>query len=182
MRARTRFPLVVLGLGLGLGACRPDDVKDDSAAFEADADTDSDTDSDTDTDADMSLAGDWVSQGDDLSPLFADAGFTRIDATFSTDGSYVVEAFYGAGSFELTGTYTVSTATNPATISLSQASPTVASAEGIWAVSGGVLTYEVVQVDPNPDGYTPPTVEGGFGSTAGPGLSSGDNIQIFRTP
>ena len=46
-------------------------------------------------------------------------------------------------------------------------------------MSGSTLTYEVVDLG-NTDGHTAPTVEGGFGSTTGPGLSSGDNTQTYQ--
>ena len=41
------------------------------------------------------------------------------------------------------------------------------------------MTYEVVQTVPD-YGYTPPTPTSGFGTTSGPGVSAGDNVQIYR--
>jgi len=73
----------------------------------------------------------------------------------------------------------VSAATDPGTISLSQSVPTEATAEGIWQVSGTTLTYEVVQTDPD-FGFTAPTPEAGFGSTAGPGLTPDINVQVYE--
>lgn len=169
-----------------LFACRPDDVTDTGSPYipeesDADTDADSDTDADADTDADtdMSIVGDWLSAGDDLSPLFAGSGITRIDATFSSDGSYSVGAVYAGTTYDFTGTYTADGAADPGTITLSQVEPYATTAEGLWSVSGGTLTYEVVDLS-NTDGHTAPTLAGGFGSTTGPGLSDGDNVQTYQ--
>ena len=164
---------------LGLSACMPDDVDGkDTASWEADTDTDTDADTDTDTDSDQDITGSWISEGADLSPLFAD--FTSITATFNADGSYAVVANYQGTDFDFNGTFTVDTSTSPNTIVLLQERP-VATAEGIWEVgTDGVLQYEVTQSDPNTKGYSVPTPEDGFGSTSGPGLKAGDNLQIYR--
>ena len=50
---------------------------------------------------------------------------------------------------------------------------------GIYEVDGNTLTYEVVQVDPD-YGFTPPTPESGFGSTGGPNMTEGINVQVYR--
>ncbi|MFT5685286.1 MAG: hypothetical protein ACI8RZ_006236 [Myxococcota bacterium] len=167
-------------------ACRPDDVSDSGTPYvpeEADADTDADTDTDTDADADadadMSIAADWLSTGSDLSPLFAGSGITRIDASFKSDGSYSVGAVYAGTTYDFTGTYTVDASTDPGAITLSQVEPYATTAEGLWSISGDTLTYEVVDLS-NTDGHTAPTLSGGFGSTTGPGLSDGDNIQTYQ--
>ncbi|MEQ1505183.1 MAG: hypothetical protein ABMB14_23320 [Myxococcota bacterium] len=131
---------------------------------------------------DGTIVGDWVSAGDDRSPLFAADPFAyqRVDATFEADGSYVVTTVTPDGAaIDLVGSYTVDDGTTPATIALSQQTPYVAEAEGIYAVDGGTMTYEVVQTVPD-YGFTPPTPATGFGSTGGPGFDAGANVQIYR--
>ncbi|MEQ1505534.1 MAG: hypothetical protein ABMB14_25095 [Myxococcota bacterium] len=162
-------------LPLLLTACPADDVTDEGG---------SDTGS-TATDPADAIAGDWVSEGDDISPLFQSAFFsyTRIDATFGADGSYTVTSVDANGaSYDFAGTYAVTTDTDPRGIVLEQATPSTATAEGIWQVDvDGVLSYEVVQTTPD-IGFAAPTPDGGFGSTSGPGLAAGDNVQVFRRP
>lgn len=176
-------------LTLALSACLPDDVDGDGsydnvsdADTDADGDTDSDADGDTDTDTDSdadTLVGAWLSEGDDLSELFAPY-YTKITADFAADGSYLVVATdTDGGSTDFIGTWTDDTSTDPATIQLVQTSPSNATSEGIYAVDGDVLTYEVVIVTPS-YGYTPPTPEGGFGSSSGPRLDPGVNVQTYR--
>jgi hypothetical protein len=42
------------------------------------------------------------------------------------------------------------------------------------------MTYEVIQVEPPIQGFTPPTVEGGFGSTKYNGVPLGPTwVQVF---
>ena len=79
----------------------------------------------------------------------------------------------------VTGTWTADTSTEPGVVSLEQEEPYEAKASGIFAVDGAVLTYEVVQTEPD-YGFSPPTPQGGFGSTNGPGVGPGDNVQTFR--
>ena len=164
-------------------ACTPDDVKDDTAAdadTDTDADTDADTDSDTDTDSPGDITGSWLSEDDDVSDILVGFGFTSVSATFNSDGTYAVAATNSGGNtFDFTGTFTVGTTTNPGTIVTEQATPTVVTAEGIWQVVGDTLTYEVAQTSPD-QGFTPPTPEAGFGSTGGPGVAAGSNVQIYQ--
>lgn len=130
------------------------------------------------------LAGAWVSAGDDLAPLLAGAPFlyARVDAAFDPSGSYLVTVTNTDGvSADVSGTWETEESTDPATIALHQADPYVAEATGIWEVDGGVLTYEVVQTVPD-YGFTPPTPSSGFGSTAGPGIEPGVNVQTYRRP
>jgi len=168
-------------------ACAPDDVTDRSSTetgdTSADADTDADTDTDTDTDADVQdIVGSWVSEGSDLAPLLSGEPFNyaSIHASFDAAGAYTVTATDQDGqSGTLQGTFVTSTATTPGTITLTQSAPYTATAQGIWQVAAGVLTYEVVQVDPD-YGFTAPTPDAGFGSTQGDGLAAGDNVQVYR--
>lgn len=143
------------------------------------------TDDPTDTPTvveDPAIVGTWLSEGDDIADFLAGPPLNavRIDAEFMADGSYLVTSTDGDGTeIDFVGTYTVDESTDPATIVLEQTSPTTATSEGIWQVDGGVLTYEVAQTVPEVAGVTPPTVEGGFGSTSG-GAFGMMNVQIFR--
>ena len=177
-------------LGVWVAACTPDDEKADTSAeadadADSDADADADADTDADTDADATIEGLWLSEGDDISPIFQSSFFdyTRIDADFRADGSYLVIAATGGGDvYELTGSYTADTSTTPAGLVLLQAQPYEATAEGIYQITDGVMQYEVIQTDPNPNGFVAPTPETGFGSSSGPGLAAGANLQIYRRP
>ncbi len=167
---------------LFLAACLPDDV-DGEGSYSSDADTDTDTDADTDTDTDTEteagLVGAWLSTGGDLSELLAPY-YTRITADFAADQNYVVVATdTSGGTTEFVGTYTTDVGTDPGTIELVQTSPSNATSQGIFAVEGDVLTYEVVIVTPS-YGYTPPTPAAGFGSSSGPQLEAGVNVQTYR--
>ncbi|TNE90999.1 MAG: hypothetical protein EP330_06950 [Deltaproteobacteria bacterium] len=138
---------------------------------------------DTATIAESGIAGDWVSEGSDLSELFASEPFyyVRVDAHFDADGSYeVVVTDRDNAQATLTGTYDVGLGSDPKTIALTQAEPYASFAEGIWQIGeDGALTYEVVQTVPD-YGYTPATPETGFGSTSGPSLAPGANVQVYR--
>jgi len=123
-----------------------------------------------------------VSRGDDLSPLFAEIGFSSISATFSSDGGYLVNAAWPGDSLDFTGTWSADLSTDPHGITLLQDDPIPAEAAGIWAVDSEVLTYEIVDLN-NTDGYTAPTADGGFGSTGAPGSVDADfNVQTYRRP
>ena len=198
MNARGPRPTLLLSAVAALtfallaAACTPDDEKADTSAeadadtdADADADADSDADSDADTDADATIVGQWVSEGEDISPIFQSSFFdyVRIDADFREDGSYLVVAATGGGDvYELTGSYTADTSTTPAGLVLLQAQPYEATAEGIYQISGEVMQYEVIQTDPNPNGFVAPTPTTGFGTSSGPGLAAGANTQVYRRP
>lgn len=169
--------------------CVPDGVKDtapldsrqhidDTVTGGAD-DSDPPDDSAGNTGTEQRITGSWRSEGEDIAPLLLAAGVAKVDATFNGDGSYTTVVTDTQGRvFNLAGSYTVSTATDPGTISLSQTVPTSLEAEGIWQVSGSRLTYEVVQTSPD-QGFTPPTPQAGFGSTRGANVEAGSNIQIY---
>lgn len=128
------------------------------------------------------LAGSWRSAGGDVSGLLADEPFryVRVDAVFEPSGAYEVIGTDADGAeWPLVGTWTADPGT-PGTVTLEQAEPYVATAVGIWQVEGGTtLTYEVVQTSPD-YGFQPPTPGSGFGSTTGPGLTPGINVQTYR--
>lgn len=176
-------------IALFLVACLVDDYTGEPYEPETgdtedtEVDTD-DTSVDTSGDDDPAIVGEWVSQGDDLSDLFSSStfGYESVTALFRANGSYSVEIIAEDDTYSLSGSYTVNTSTEPATIVLQQADAgdgDEATAKGIWSVSGSKLTYEVVQTIPD-YGYTPPTPSTGFGSTSGPNLSSGINVQTYR--
>jgi hypothetical protein len=167
-----------------LFACVPDDVKDTSSAdTSVDSATDSATDSgDSDTQTGGSkqdILGSWLSEGENVCALFQASGFTKIVAGFSKDGTSTATVTDTKGkSYDFTGTYTIDTSTNPGTIEVKVISPVQATSAGIWQIDGDTLTYEVAQVLPD-KGFTPPTPDSGFGSTAGPNVEAGVNIQIY---
>ncbi len=167
---------MLLALSLTLG-CVPDDV-DDTAV-----DTAVDTADTADTEPQgPALVGDWLSEADDLSRLFAAAPFNyvSIDASFGTEGTYTVVGLDAEGTtYPFAGTFTVDESTDPAAIVQEQTEPYAATAQGIWSVVDDVLTFEVAQVSPD-YGYTPATPETGFGSSAGPYLEEGDNVQTYQ--
>lgn len=188
--------LVLLSALLLSSACRPDDV-DDTGAGATSLDgggidgggadgggTDGGTAGDAGTTAaacaDSSLLGTWLSEGADVSPLFTSVDYDSVQATFGSDCSYQVLAVTGAGdSYDINGTWSADEGTDPATIVQTQAQPYEATADGIWQIVGDTLTFEVVQTDPD-YGFTAPTPTSGFGSTAGQGLSAGDNTQTYQ--
>lgn len=176
---------------LALTACLPDDVStpgtydnvagDTGPSGNGGGDTDTGGGGDTDTGGGSggTIVGDWLSEGQDLSELFAPY-YSTITAAFRKDGSYTVVATDTDGkSVTFLGTYTDDTRTDPASIELVQTSPSNAVSDGIYAVDGDTLTYEVVIVEPS-YGYTPATPATGFGSTSGPKLGAGQNVQTYR--
>jgi hypothetical protein len=168
-----------------LGACtsggtditgKGDGADDTDTTGETEDTTPAETD-DSEAPSSSAIVGDWVSQGDDVAELLAGppGNTVRIDATFSADGSYEAVAESQDGStFTFVGEYTVDDSTDPSTIEIAQSAPYPATVQGIWAVEGGVLTYDIVDVAFG----TPPTVAGGFGSSS----AGAANIQTYRKP
>ncbi|MCB9675748.1 MAG: hypothetical protein H6737_11560 [Alphaproteobacteria bacterium] len=127
---------------------------------------------------DSDIVGDWVSEGADVAPLLAANDVVRVDASFMDDGTYVVTSTDSQGAeIDFSGTFTLDETTSPAGIVLEQTSPYGATARGIWEYDGSMMRYEVVQ---DGLGFTAPSSDSGFGSTSGPGLEAGWNIQTFR--
>ncbi len=184
-----RLPTVMLlGAGLLLVGCVDDSAKDDVVTDTADTSTDTAADTGDTTDTNDTSAGDasltagtWVSAGDDVSDLLAYFDVARVEAVFNGDGSYDVVSTDTQGTeTTLTGTWTASAATTPGTITLNQATPSTATAEGIWQIEGRTLTYEVVQTSPAV-GCSPATPADGFGSTrCSPPLTRNANVQTFQ--
>lgn len=160
-------------------SCMPDDYGDTSAPKDTNVQDTNVEDTDTGSASGDTIVGDWLSEGDDISDLLAPY-FTSAEGHFHADGSYTASAVYTDGSvLDFAGTYTSDTSTDPASIVLSQTSPNNVTSKGIYAVDGDVLTYEVVQTSPDA-GYTPPTPESGFGTTSGPQIEPGVNVQTYR--
>ena len=128
------------------------------------------------------LVGTWVSEGSDVSDLFSGIPFfyVYVEATFRGDGTVSTEIRDQDGAVYLTsGTWAADESTDPAAITLEQIEPYPAFLAGIYQIRGTELTYEVVQLTPD-YGYSAPTPAGGFGSTAGPNLIPGVNVQTFE--
>lgn len=116
-------------------------------------------------DPQRALTGAWFSEGGNLSESDMEAGVIRIEATFNEDGTYEINTRRVRNN-TASGTYEVDRTTSPASIILNQEEPEEATFEGIWSVSQAVLTWEVVQTDPDL-GLDPATPSGGFGSAEG---------------
>lgn len=171
-------------------ACQADDVDTaatyrnvallDDTGLAVDSNTEGDSGSGRETGENQDgIVGEWLSEGDDRSTLFAPY-FQKVSADFRSSGAYVVVATDNDGdntTFE--GEYSTSEGGDPAEIELVQSSPSNATSRGIYRVSGSTLTFETVIVTPE-SGYQPPTPEEGFGSSSGPQLSPGDNVQTYR--
>ncbi|MFC1852319.1 hypothetical protein ACFL27_19145 [candidate division CSSED10-310 bacterium] len=143
-----------------------------------------DDDDDNDNTQQEEIVGKWLSSGDDVSVLLASLGFVSIGAQFNENNTYTVDATDNQGAVtQFVGTYVVakSSVGNIYTITLSQSSPTVLTSEGIYEIDSSTdpdeMMYEIVQTSPD-IGATPPTPDGGFGSTNGGAL--GDmNVQKY---
>lgn len=134
------------------------------------------------------IIGTWKSVGTDIAFLlrFPPVNSDSIWAKFSANNTYEVKSFDTAGTaltFAGTWTATKSSVRNVYTITLNQSAPSAVTSEGIfevYAASPDSLYYEVLQTNPSLPGFTGPTPATGFGTTAGPGLQAGWNLQKFR--
>lgn len=139
---------------------------------------DSDDDDDDDIGDDpTAIHGTWVSEGDDVAPGLTELGFDDIEATFNANGTYVVNSMFGDIPVEQTGTYTTvaSSVGDIRTITLTQQTPNTLTSRGIYEIDGNTMRYEVVDVSQG----TPPTPEGGFGSTVAGDDPAGHWTQTF---
>jgi hypothetical protein len=127
----------------------------------------------------------WQSAGDDLSVKDSDKASVEIVLNFEdTDGNGELEREYitlsrGTDDIATSGSFELDTTALPWTITLTQTQPEPATLEGLIEVHDTMLKLEVVQTSPDL-GLTPPTREAGLGSSAGGGLSPGDNVLTFR--
>lgn len=116
-----------------------------------------------------------------VAPILANFADSII-AEFSTNNTYTVHQWKDGAKVELTGTYTQtkSGVGSIYTIKLNQTSPTALTAEGIFEVAADnkSMKYEVAQTEPSIAGVTPPTPQGGFGSTSG-GAFGNINVQNY---
>ena len=130
------------------------------------------------------LVGSWVSEGEDVAPgLQILTNTVRVDATFSSDDTYVVVSEDTDGStVNFTGTWQAGEANAEGIrpITLNQSEPVAVVASGIFRVNDGRMEYEVIQEEPN-IGAIPPNAEDGFGSTIVEGDQTGPFwIQYFN--
>ena len=132
----------------------------------------------------VGIIGNWISEGENVAPLLLQFNIVKIIAEFDENGTYRVESYDPDDVMtELVGTYVRerSSVEGIWNITLLQSSPTSLTSEGIFQVieNGGAreMRYEVVQTDPSL-GFSPPTAEGGFGST-GDGALGDSNIQHY---
>jgi hypothetical protein len=131
----------------------------------------------------QAIVGDWLSEGANVAPLLAGAPFnwTKITATFDSDGSYTV---LGTDKADKQTTFAGTWIADPTDIggiydiTINQATPATTTAEGIFQVSGTSMKYEVVQTQPT-NGLLPPSAKEGFGSTIYNGKKIDTLIQTF---
>jgi len=123
------------------------------------------------------IVGDWLSEGENLGVAFAELGFTSIGVVFDADGGYVVTSDFAGTPIVQEGVYTTSASSNGniRTIRLEQSVPNALVAEGIYEVDADGLVYEAIDVSQG----TPPTAEGGFGSSVVPNDDGSDYTQTY---
>lgn len=123
------------------------------------------------------IHGAWRSAGENVAPGLAELGFDDIRATFNADGTYTVHSMFGEIPVTQTGTYTTAASSSGSirTIELEQHEPNTLESRGIYEIDGNTMRYEVVDVSQG----TPPTPEGGFGSTVAGDDPAGHWTQTF---
>jgi hypothetical protein len=132
--------------------------------------------------SDIGIIGNWVSTGENLSPVYQQFGFDSVYMQYRADGTYMFESFTIGGIHNiLSGTYSqsLSSVAGIRQITLTQLLPVPAVISGIFSLQGAfpvIMNYETVETEPAVAGLTPPTPEGGFGSS---GLLGSDNTQVF---
>ncbi len=132
----------------------------------------------------LGIVGQWYSSGENVAVLLAYFGVDSIYADFKADMTYLVESYADGVKSELRGvfTQTKSSTGNIWTIVINQSSPSALTSEGIFEIyydqDPNTMNYEVAQTEPQQAGVTPPTPEGGFGSTSG-GAYGQTNVQKY---
>jgi hypothetical protein len=128
----------------------------------------------------------WWSAGEDLSVKDSDKASIELVLNFQdTTGDGVPDVrdynmlVRGNEDVVTSGSFELDTTEVPWTITLTQAEPEAATFQGLIEVHHSMLKLEVVQTEPDL-GLSPPTREGGLGSSSGGGLSPGDNVLTFR--
>lgn len=130
------------------------------------------------------IVGTWVSEGNNVAiGLRMTLKTKKIVATFNENNTYTVVATDSNNvSVTYTGTFQSAGVTDTLIhpITLNQQTPVALQSQGIYQIKNNVMTYEVIQVNPPIQGFTPPTVEGGFGSTKYNGIPLGPTwVQVF---
>ncbi len=130
------------------------------------------------------IVGTWVSEGNNVAlGLRVVLKTKKIVATFNENKTYTVVATDSNNvSVTYTGTYQSAGVADTLIheITLNQQTPVSLTSQGIYQVKGNVMTYEVIQVNPPLQGFTPPTVQEGFGSTKYNGVRLGTYwVQVF---
>lgn len=138
---------------------------------------DSSSSSDPEEDIDE-LVGAWVSEGvGNVAPGLAFLLRTaKIDAEFFENQTYSVVSVDSTGAavtFEGNWEAGEPNEEGIRSILLNQSVPVAVVSSGIFRVQGNEMTYEVIQTSPALEGVSPPTVEGGFGSTVQGGQQTG---------
>ncbi len=134
------------------------------------------------------IVGTWASVGADIAFLlrFPPVNADSIWAKFNANNTYEVKSYDTAGTaLTFSGTWSAnkSSVNSIYTITLNQTTPSAVTSEGIfevYAASPDSMKYEVLQTNPTLTGFTGPTPATGFGSTAGPGLQPGWNLQRYK--
>lgn len=130
----------------------------------------------------VGLAGEWLSEGENVAPLLVDlAGLVSVHASFE-EVTFEVSSTDTEGTMgQQSGTYTTELCPGSETkyrIVLDQTVPNAILAEGIFEIDGcedpAVMRYEVIQTQPDV-GAVAPTCDDDFGT----GNFGADNIQIF---
>ena len=137
--------------------------------------------------APVTVVGTWLSTGANLAPGFTKPPFnvTSITGVFNADKTYAVTSTDSTGKMNTSsGTWTATPSSVAGIFDLTQmqTQPSAATAQGIFqidaTVSPALLTLEGVQTMPSV-GATPPTAEGGFGSTVVNGMKTSDWVQKY---
>lgn len=135
----------------------------------------------------VSIVGSWLSTGANLAPGFTKPPFnvTSIAGVFNADLTYSVTSTDNTGKTSTSaGTWSATPSKVAGIFDFTQAQtqPSSATAQGIYQLDASatppVLTLEGVQTQPSL-GATPPTAEGGFGSTMVNGMKTSDWIQKY---
>jgi len=133
------------------------------------------------------IVGTWVSEGNNVAMgLRVVLKTKKITATFNENNTYtVVSVDSNNVSVTYTGTYQSAEKNDTLihAITLNQTTPAALTSQGIYQVKGTTMTYEVIQTNPPIQGFTPPTVEEGFGSTKYNNVKLGTYwVQIYVKP
>ena len=129
------------------------------------------------------LVGTWVSTGTNVPLGLRALKVKAITATFNANNTYSVLSTDSSNNVTtMTGTWSAGAITTSGVIraiTVNQGSPTTLTSQGIFQVTGTGMRYEVIQVQPALQGWTAPTITGGFGSTAYNGTAYAIYVQTY---